>query len=253
MKKQYAMVVFLPFLTMGNVYANETSSEEKTVDISGSIALLSDYRFRGQSQTQNRPALQGTLNLEHQSGFYVGLFASNVNFGEDSNARLEFDPSIGYQTKLPISASLQPTLDVGVARYQYSGGDHSNYHEFYTHLAFENTVYEGDTLTTSVNYSPNLSRVYGKSWNVGIDYTVPIADTGFGLVSSVGYSKFKTEDFLENGDRDFIDYKLGVTRVIYGVTAELDFVGTNIDTHDYEKKQKQGVDRGVVFSLTKEF
>lgn len=253
MKKQYAMVLLLPFLVVSSAYASTSPAQEKTVEVSGSVALLSDYRFRGQSQTQNRPTLQGTLNLQHQSGFYVGLFASNVNFGEESNARLEVDPSIGYQTKLALSSSLQPTLDIGVARYQYSGGDHSNYHEFYTSLAFENAFYDGDNLTTSASYSPNLSRIYGKSWNVGLNYAIPIAETGFGLVGAVGYNKFKTEDFLENGDRDFIDYKVGVTRDIWGVTAELDLVGTNIDTQAYEKKQKQGVDRGVVFSITKEF
>ncbi|WP_235925119.1 TorF family putative porin, partial [Roseomonas harenae] len=52
--------------------------------------ISSDYLFRGVSQTRNRPAVQGTIDIQHTTGFYVGAFASNVAF-LGTNARQEID------------------------------------------------------------------------------------------------------------------------------------------------------------------
>ena len=47
--------------------------------ITGSAALVSDYRFRGASQTNEHGAVQGSINFNHESGFYVGTWASSIS------------------------------------------------------------------------------------------------------------------------------------------------------------------------------
>ena len=52
------------------------------LQISGSVSLVSDYRFRGISQTDIAPAIQPALQLDHASGFFVGFWGSNVAFAK---------------------------------------------------------------------------------------------------------------------------------------------------------------------------
>lgn len=233
-------------------HATTSFGDQYGLKLTGSTSLTSDYRFRGQTQTQNDPALQGSFTLTHTSGFYASVFASNTDFGEGS-PHFELDPSIGYTTTLVLTDKLQPNLDVGVARYNYPGGHHTNYNEYYLKMTFADSLLKGDSLMGNLNYSDNWADMYGHAWNFNLNYSTPIAETGFGAVGSVGYSSVKSRAFLHNGNSGYIDYKLGVTHDILGLTAELDMVGTNIDTHQYSKLEKRAVDTGALFSLTKNF
>ena len=47
--------------------------------LSGNLGLTSDYRFRGISQTQNAPAIQGGIDYAHSSGLYIGNWNSSVS------------------------------------------------------------------------------------------------------------------------------------------------------------------------------
>src|SRR3546814_15322462 len=64
--------------------------------ITGTVGGVSDYRFRGISQTNEDFAVQGSINLNHSSGFYVGTWASNVDFANSS----EVDVYGGYTRDL---------------------------------------------------------------------------------------------------------------------------------------------------------
>ena len=58
--------------------------------ISANVALTSNYIFRGQTQNNEDPALQGGFDFEHGSGFYAGVWGSNVDFGGDESTELDF-------------------------------------------------------------------------------------------------------------------------------------------------------------------
>jgi hypothetical protein len=70
---------------------------------SGTVTVTSDYVFRGLSQTDEGVALQGELRYDHASGFYAGLWASNVDFGP-SLSGTEVDTFIGYA--MPLNESV---------------------------------------------------------------------------------------------------------------------------------------------------
>jgi uncharacterized protein (TIGR02001 family) len=64
------------------------------------LTLATDYLFRGVSQTQTNPAIQGTLDIEHDIGLYVGGFASNVDFAAPADANIEMDALFGYRREI---------------------------------------------------------------------------------------------------------------------------------------------------------
>jgi hypothetical protein len=98
-------------------YAQEAPTKPFTV--SGSAALVSDYRFRGVSQSDKELAVQGGITAAHESGFYAGFWGSNLaGWGTFGGPNLELDLIGGY--KMPIGGG--GTLDVGLTWYMYPGG-----------------------------------------------------------------------------------------------------------------------------------
>ncbi|MDV3459122.1 TorF family putative porin [Sphingomonas sp. HF-S4] len=104
----------------------------KPITVSGSVALVSDYRFRGVSQTDEELAVQGGVTIAHESGFYVGTWASNLaGWGTFGGSNTELDIYGGF--KLPVGGG---TLDVGVTWYMYPGGaDITDFAEPYVKLS----------------------------------------------------------------------------------------------------------------------
>ncbi|WP_375707840.1 TorF family putative porin [Acinetobacter brisouii] len=251
MKKLFTTALFVSTLSTAAMAAEDTTLAQYGFTVSGNVALTSDYRWRGQSQTQNDPAIQGTVTLAHSSGLYFSAFASNVDFGGDS-AHLELDPTIGFATPITLG-SIKPTLDFGVAYYNYPSNSDINYPEYYAKLIFADSIVKGDVLTPSVAYTNKYAGDSDVSnWNFNLAYSLPFADTGFGGVASVGYSK--ADKKIYGNDDNFFDWKAGVTynfKSVAGLTAELDAVGTNMD--GYTGVLDRSVDTGAVFSLTKTF
>jgi uncharacterized protein (TIGR02001 family) len=90
------------------------------LDLSGNLALTSNYIWRGQSQTNDEEAIQGGLDLAHESGLYVGTWGSNIGTGS------EFDYYGGYATELGGIS-----VDLGVIAYRYPKASSSNFEETY--------------------------------------------------------------------------------------------------------------------------
>jgi uncharacterized protein (TIGR02001 family) len=84
--------------------------------VGGSLGLATDYLFRGVSQTQTGPAIQGTIDIEHSSGFYIGGFASNVDFAAPADANIELDGLAGFRFQL-----FDINFDIGGIYYAYPG------------------------------------------------------------------------------------------------------------------------------------
>ena len=99
---------------------------------SSTITATSNYSYNGYSQTENAPALQGSLDYGWDNGIYVGTFASNVDFA-GGGSDLEWDAYVGKYTQLNDMFG----LDVGISQYTYHGSDAAsdlNYNEIYSQL-----------------------------------------------------------------------------------------------------------------------
>ena len=92
--------------------------------VTGNATLISDYRFRGFTQTNYGPALQGGFDVAHSSGFYLGNWNSNVAQALYNGASLETDLYGGFKGELMKDLG----FDVGVLQYLYakSGKDYAS-------------------------------------------------------------------------------------------------------------------------------
>lgn len=131
-----------------SAHAQEAETQ-RAVTLSGSATIASDYRFRGVSQSDKSMAVQGGLTLAHESGLYLGTWASNLSgWGTFGGANMELDLIGGYKARLGDNA----TLDVGLTWYMYpSGADDTDFAEPYAKLS--GTVGPA-TLTAGVAYAP---------------------------------------------------------------------------------------------------
>ena len=92
---------------------------------SANVGLYTDYIFRGYTQTQNEPAIQGGFDVEHSSGLYAGTWASNVDWttaGDymDKNS-VEIDVYAGWAGLIFLFGILG--FDIGVLQFFYPGND----------------------------------------------------------------------------------------------------------------------------------
>jgi uncharacterized protein (TIGR02001 family) len=110
-------------------------------DFSGSAALQSDYRYRGQSLGDGRPVPQLTLNLDDASGWYGGLFASGSSIGDVHGAKLQ--GYAGYALRLASGWS----VEAGCSRSAYTQLHSADFNECYVGAS-------GERLTTRLYYSP---------------------------------------------------------------------------------------------------
>jgi uncharacterized protein (TIGR02001 family) len=197
--------------------------------ITGNAGLFSDYRFRGISQTNKKPALQGGIDISHASGFYVGNWNSNVDSELYNGANIEMDFYGGY--KLPLGDF---TLDLGALYYYYPGSGSIH------NVRIDNTeLYIGGSYGPfSLKYSHAVSDFFGavdskNSYYVDGSVTYDLG-SGLGLLGHVGYQKLKggariTEIGGSTLEDSIVDYKLGVTYDLSGWAVGASYVSTNRD------------------------
>ena len=69
--------------------------------LSANIGVVSNYLWRGITQTDDKPAIQGGLDYSHSSGFYAGTWLSNVDFNlDENNPSAEVDLYLGYTNSI---------------------------------------------------------------------------------------------------------------------------------------------------------
>lgn len=216
--------------------------------VTGNITLATDYRFRGLSQTNNDPSIQGGLTLAHQSGFYINLWASNVDLLPGNS--IEADYYLGYQWKI----NQKSTLDFQYINVNYPGAVkdyHPNFHEFGIIYSQNNTFKEGDNWTLSGYYSPNFAMKSGDEVYLSAGFSYPVYKK-INFIGSMGYTKLNSVEKFQQaygfGDKDhYIDYKLGLKTTFKGIDTELSWIDTNI------KNGPKSTDGTVYFSLAKSF
>jgi uncharacterized protein (TIGR02001 family) len=209
------------------------------VVISGNVALTTDYTFRGVSQTDESPAIQGGLDLSAGS-FYAGTWASNINFGT-GGANLELDVYGGYKFEAgPVA------FDVGVIGYLYPGAADDapagelDYWEGYVKPSI--ALSDQFTLGGAIYYSPEFTGESGDGWYYEINGAFALSPE-FSLSGGVGMQTVDTAGFFA-GEDDYTTYNFGGTYSAMGLGFDLRYVGTDVDNAPI-------YDDRVVFSVKK--
>ena len=216
------------------------------------VGAVSDYRYRGISQTRLKPALQGGLDYAAPSGFYVGGWASTIRWIKDipgGDAQVEVDLYGGY--KAEVAQGL--TLDVGGLYYLYPsnqlkrvpGFANANTFEVYGALSFG---------PVTAKYSHSTTDLFGNVDSKGSGYFDITANfdlgEGFTLTPHVGHQTVK-----HLAVASYTDYSLTLAKDFSGVVLSAGVVGTDGDKSFYASPAN-GRFLGrtvVVFGLKKTF
>ena len=205
-------------------------------DLSFNVGAVSDYRFRGISQTRLKPALQGGLDFS-SGGFYLGAWASNVKWIKDweGDAGIELDLYGGYKGQI-IKDTL--SYDVGLLQYLYPNASTATWDasfkspdttEIYGALTYGPATLKLSYALTNLfgNYdfaTPNDSKgSYYLDLSAGFD-----VGGGFTLTPHLGYQK------VENiANADYTDYSLTLSKDFNGIVPSIAIVGTDADKSFY--------------------
>ncbi|CAN5324693.1 TorF family putative porin [soil metagenome] len=165
--------------------------------ITGGATVVSDYRFRGLTQTDEKPAIQGTLNLNHSSGFYIGTWASSIDGGTDGSTpaltgygAAEVDLYGGF-TKSFSGA----TVDVGLLYYYYPDavtGLNSDFFEPYGSVSYAvgpATVKAGFNYAWGGQAGLNFTATNDDSLYTDAEVSAGIVNTPITVKAHLGRSK----------------------------------------------------------------
>ena len=218
--------------------AEEESGSWLPGEFYGSVALTSNYMFRGISQTDNQPAIQGSLNYKVDTGLAGisvsgGVWGSNVDFNDGDEAQVELDWSFGLTGEFG-DTGLGWTL--GGIYYNYPGArGNLNYDYWEVYPALTYSPIESLALMVAMNYSPDYFAGSGDGYypNATAIYTVPGIPTEWFTLKLNGGIAYQ---FIDDNDRfnapSYLTWTLGFTVNVKGVDATFAYVDTDIHKRD---------------------
>ena len=158
-------------------------------------ALVTNYLYRGISQT-GKPAIQGGFDYAHASGFYAGVWGSNISWISDEglavgNASIELDTYLGFKNSFATDYS----YDVGFIRYNYFGTytPPAGYAKADTNEAYGSVGYKW--ISAKLSYATGgafltLPGAAGTTY-LEVNASIPVADTGVTVGAHYGKQKYK--------------------------------------------------------------
>lgn len=227
-----------------------------TPPVNGNFTLVSDYRFRGISQSWLQPAVQGGLDYTHASGFYLGNWNSSVSSNSYNNgASLEMDFYGGWRFE-PMK---DLTADIGVLHYYYPGAKLNSAPATPSGQTYDNTeIYFGLTqgpFNAKLSYA--VTDYFGlNSQTAGYAYWSALPargdskgttyldlnynpDLGNGLTLGLhlGHTAVRNYDELS-----YTDYKLSLSKDVGGFLVTGALIATNADSAYYQAGNSAGTD-----------
>jgi uncharacterized protein (TIGR02001 family) len=243
-----SVVAFVALPTFAEDAPKPPEPPKAPYTLSANVFLVSDYLFRGITQTWGKPAIQGGFDFVHDSGIYLGTWGSNVSSNEFPGGSMEWDLYGGYNYKLNDDV----TLGAGVLYYFYPG---ANLDKANPALASRSlNTFEGNLSGSwkwiGVKLSYAFTDYFGADKELGfkddtkgtiypeVNVNYPLMDN-LTLVGHVGYTHYAEKLAAPNvngkDDPSYVDWKLGVSWVWKdGWTLGAYYVDTS--NKDYYKK-----------------
>lgn len=203
----------------------------------GNVAIATDYAFRGVSQTDGAPAVQGGFDASVDN-FYAGVWASNVDFAEFGvSGGLELDLYAGF--KVPLDAV---TLDFGAIGYFYPGSSdipgptaavegELDYAELYAKAGFAPA--EGVSVLLSAFVSPEFTGETGQATYLEAAVSLT-ASEALSFSGALGYQTIDDVSgvFAGSFSDEYLTWNLGGTLTLSGFAVDLRYVDTDIENND---------------------
>ena len=288
-----AAVALLSSLACSSAFAEEAAAEAPEASpLTANVTVVNDYRYRGISQSNFKPAIQGGFDYAHESGFYIGNWNSSISWISDStsgtgaNAQAAGNKSVSAPIEMDFYGGFKKEFigegfasDIGVLQYYYPTSGYptnnalANPNTTEIYLAqnftfgpvtgFAKVSYAVSTLFGNVNstgsYYPDLTLNYDTGvWGLALNGHV-----GYQYVAGsqpTGGSPASGNPGVSNSTLySYTDWKLGITKDFGGgLSGALAYVGTNAATYkgaySYASPQGKNLGRSTgLISLTKTF
>ena len=207
-------------------------------EVSATVTATNDYVFRGITQSAEDPALQASVDYAHESGWYIGAWGSNVDFGSGDPADIEIDLYTGF------SGGSEDGLgwDVGITYYTYPDESDYNYPEIYGKISH-------GIFSAALFYSNDWVNAGEDAMYVSGGVSVPFADA-FTFNAGAGYSFGDAFD-----DTEYVDYSVGVGYTVGNFEMSLSWIDTNLDDGDalFSDDEVFNTEGRVVFTIATTF
>jgi uncharacterized protein (TIGR02001 family) len=238
-----AATILASGLAASPALAQEEAEEAASpVTVTGNVTLVSDYRFRGVSLSGGDPAIQGAVTVTHDSGFYVGFWASSIDdAGTDFYGDVELDVFGGWSGDVGEGVG----LDVGLLYYAYPSNASGVDAEFFEPYATITGTLGPVTAKVGANYAWDQQGIADDSLYLRTDLSAGIPQTPLTLNAHLGYTDGA---FSFDPDGESFDWSVGASATVLGsLTLGVSYVGVEAPTVD-------GLtDDAVVFSLGASF
>jgi len=228
-----------------NAQAQDSAASTFPGTFAANVALTSDYVFRGISQSDEGPALQGGFDYTYDSeadglpGLYLGVWGSNVDFNDDDEASLELDLYAGLTGTIDQIAT---TWKLGGIYYWYPGAEDNLDYDFFEIAASLSHDFGPFAGTFSYNYSPEYFGETGDAHYPALAVTVPLP-YDFTLNGGVGYQDIEDAE-------DYWTWTAGVGYTWNGFGLNLAYIDTDLDEPE---ECADGCSERVVFTVSKAF
>lgn len=222
MKLNAKSALILSTLLVGTATIAQTKAPEPDYTLSYNVGVVTDYRYRGLSQSHLKPALQGGADFAHKSGVYLGAWASTIHWIKDAggSGNVELDLYGGYKGTVGDLG-----YDVGVLAYQYPSNKlavSANTTELYGALTFG---------PVTAKYSHSVTNLFGFADSKNSSYLEAAASfdlgNGYSVTPHIGYQKVKGAG---NGVFSYSDLSVAMAKDFgNGLVASATLVATDAD------------------------
>lgn len=213
--------------------------------ITGNVTFASDYRFRGVTQNDENPVVQGGLNytvpLMDNLSFYMGAWGSNVDFNDGDEANMELDAFTGLSGTIGDFSA-----DLGILGYYYPGANENLNYDYYEYQLTLGYNFGFMLLRGSVNYTPDNFADSGDATYTKLAVEVPLP-YDLKLAGRVGHQEIQNE--ANFGLPDYNDWAASLSYNFMG----LDFMAEYTDTDIDKSVCSDNCDATVIFSVAKSF
>lgn len=237
---KYSAACVLTCTALSSASAN---TAELPGEFSGGVSIVSDYLFRGISQTDENPAIQGNIDwgydIDDSWSVTIGTWASNVDFNDNSEASSEIDVYGG------VSYSVDNwSFDMAVTYYVYPGATNSLNYDYVEYGAGAGYDFEFMQIGAKAIFSPENFGETGEASYYEIGTEIPLPHN-FSLNSHFGYQLI--DDEASFGVPDYATWGVGIGYHLMGLDLGVNYVDTNIDKSDCA----DGCDSRVIVSVSK--
>lgn len=222
MKLNAKSALVLSTLLVGTATIAQTKAPEPDYTLSYNVGVVTDYRYRGLSQSHLKPALQGGADFAHKSGVYLGAWASTIHWIKDAggSGNVELDLYGGYKGTVGDLG-----YDVGVLAYQYPSNKlavNANTTELYGALTFG---------LVTAKYSHSVTNLFGFANSKNSSYLEAAASfdlgNGYSVTPHIGYQKVNGAG---NGVFSYSDLSVAMAKDFgNGLVASATLVATDAD------------------------